>query len=519
MNAPYLLGVDGGTSLVKSVVFDQKGAEVAVARRPTPVSCPRPTHSELDMTAAWEATADTIAEVVAAVGGESIAAVGITGTADGVWPIDEHGDPTRAAILWNDGRAADLLQAWQQIGTFRRIFEVSGNAPFPGFQLVSLRWLHEHEPEVLARTRWLLFHKDWLRFKLTGAIHAEESDVAYAPGDIRTRGYSDELLGLLGVASYHDRLPPVVGSSAIVGAISSDAAARTGLRSGTPVVAGAVDVVASTLGGGACRPGQACSILGTSFLNSLVVAEPSWVPRESGVQSVLPNGTWLRSLVNTSGTMSIDWMRQHLAHAERAQAAEQGADVFVAIEATVSSVPPGSRGVIFLPYLNSAGMISPFAEPSARAVFFGLSAEHGRAEMLRAVYEGTALAMRDCYDAIGAAVDEVILVGGGARSALWCQMFADVTERRILVAIGSEFGAKGAAMLAGVGCGAFASIEQATASMTEAARAYEPNPATAPAYRAAYQLYQHLYSSIRETWRLRQRLLADLEESHADRRA
>jgi sugar (pentulose or hexulose) kinase len=279
------------------------------------------------------------------------------------------------------------------------------------------------------------------------------------------------------------------------------------------VVAGAVDVVASALGGGVYQPGQACSILGTSFLNSLVVAEPSFQPPESGVQAVLPGGTRLRSLVNTSGTLNLDWLVDNLALEERAAAQSSGRNVFDLIEETVRQVPPGARGIVYLPYLNSAGIISPFAEPTARAQFFGISIEHTRADLMRAIYEGTALAMRDCYDAIGQPVEEVTLVGGGARSAFWSQMFADVTGRRILVTTGSEIGARGAAILAGVGTGYYPSLNEAVRQAVHIAQRYQPQPAYAKAYGAVYEIYRQLYLSARDIWRLRRRVLTELPAS------
>lgn len=504
---PYLLGIDSGTSVVKSVVFDLSGAEIAVARRDMPVVSPVTGWSEADMLAVWEATADTIAEVTRAVDSREIAAVGISGTACGFWAVDEAGRPVRNAILWNDGRAADIISEWQANGVYSRIFAMSSNAPFPGYPVSIMRWLQEHEPGVRERTRWLLFHKDWLRYNLTGQFQSEQADVSYFPGDIRARGHSDEMLDLCGIPDWRGRLPPVSASQDVVGQVTRQAAARTGLREGTPVVAGAVDVVASAIGGGVYQPGQACSILGTSFLNSLVTAEASFDPPESGVTACLPGGTWLRSLVNTSGTLSLDWLVDNLAAEERAAAATTGQSVFEHIEKTIQTVPPGSRGIVFLPYLNTAGIVSPFAEPAARAQFFGISMEHTRADLMRSIYEGTALAMRDCYDAIGQPIEEVVLVGGGARSAFWAQMFADATERRILVTAGTEIGARGAAILAGVGAGVFDSLGSAVNATVHIARTYTPQPGPAKTYRALYELYRHLYMTARDAWRLRRRVL------------
>ncbi|MBW4438906.1 MAG: carbohydrate kinase [Pleurocapsa minor GSE-CHR-MK-17-07R] len=495
----YLLGIDSGTSVVKSVVFDLDGKEVAIARRDMPVTNDG-IHSECDMRAAWALTAETIREVLTQVDADQIDAIGLCGTACGFWAIDADGQPVRPAILWNDGRAVKTLETWQADGFHARSFAIGGNALFPGYPLVLLHWLHEHEPDTLARTRWLFFHKDWLRWNLTGDIHTDEADAAYFPGDIHTRAYSLPLLDEAGLSHLADCLPPIAPSHAITGTVTAEASRQTGLRAGTPVVAGAVDVVASLVGGGACRPGQACSVLGTSLLNTLILEAPSLVPTETGVQAWMPDGGWARSLINTSGTLSIDWMVSTLAGEERRIAAETGQNVYSLIEATVSASPLGARGLVFLPYLNTTGINSPFVDPNARGQFFGLSLEHTRADLIRAVYEGVALAMTDCYRAMEQPVEEIILVGGGARSAFWAQMFADATGARITIPSGSEYGARGAALLAGVGAGRFASVEQAVGRMVRPSATYEPNAAHHEAYQVLYGLYSELSRSARPNW-------------------
>lgn len=506
----YLLGIDSGTSMVKSVVFDVQGREIAIARREMPLLHPHPDAVEVEMERVWIAAASTIQEVVAAVGAEQIAAVGISGTACGFWGIDESGAPVRSAILWNDGRAAPVIARWQADGTYRRVFALSGNAPFPGYPLSLLAWLDAHEAQTLARTRWLLFHKDWLRYRLTNTIATDASDISYFPGAIEQGGDVEPLLSLAGLTAYRDCIPPLAPSGSVGGAVTAAAAAQTGLRQGTPVAVGAVDVVSSALGGGVHAVGQACAILGTSFLNSLVVAQPAFVPVESGVQAAMPGGGWLRSVVNTSGTINIDWLVEELAGEERA-AAQDGGSVYAHIEARLREVAPGAGGLVYLPFLNSAGIVSPFAEPNARGMFFGLSQETTRVHLMRAVYEGTALAMRDCFDAIGQPVEEVVLVGGGARSGFWAQMFADATGRRIVVAEGSEFGARGAALLAGIAVGVYASHSAAAATLSIAQR-YTPEASAARAYDLLYPLYRHLVQSSREAWRLRQQIAQQLQE-------
>jgi sugar (pentulose or hexulose) kinase len=494
-----LLGIDCGTSVVKSVIFDAHGSELAVARREMPVTNDGAL-SECDMGAAWALTAETIREAVQGSDARAIRAVGVCGTACGFWAIDGQGAPVGPGILWNDGRAAETIVAWQESGFHARCFDIGGNALFPGYPLVLLHWLRQHQPERLARARWLLFQKDWLRWNLTGDLHTDESDAAYFPGDVHQRAYSPALLAETGLSDLADRLPPIVPSHQVVGYISEAAAAQTGLLAGTPVAAGAVDVVASLLGGGSHRPGQASSVLGTSLLNTLVLDAPSLKPAETGVQAWLPDGGWARSLINTSGTLAIDWMIDALTGDERRIAADTGESIFALIERTAASAPVGAHGLVFLPYLNTTGINSPFVDPNARAQFFGLSLEHTRADLIRAVYEGVALAMLDCYRATGQPLERITLVGGGARSAFWAQMFADTTGAHIQVPSGSEYGARGAALLAGIGAGVFPSLTDAVAHMVQPSATFAPDAQRHAAYQQVYALYSALSRGAPPFW-------------------
>jgi sugar (pentulose or hexulose) kinase len=507
----YLLGIDAGTSVIKSVLFDLRGAEVAVSRRESPVEHPHPNWSEADMEQVWALTLETVREVASEGAGEKVVGIGITGTCCGAWLVDGEGRPVRPAILWNDGRASDILAEWQRSGLMSRIFAISGNAPFPGYTLPVLAWLRRHEPRSLDRARWLLFTKDWIRFKLTGEIANEESDCSYMPFDIAARSFSQELFDIVGIRECGRLLPRMLKGYELGGRVLPEISEITGLPEGTPVVAGLVDVVASTLGAGACRPGQACSIVGTSSLNSLVSSRPLMTPPDVGVQAVMPGGNWLRSLVNTSGTLNIDWMRDVFAAPERARAEQEGTDLFDLIEETIKEVPIGSGGVMYHPYINTAGVVSPFVNAAARAQFFGIGVTTTRADLMRAVYEGVALSMLDAYENMPEQCEEVLLSGGGARSRLWAQMFADATGKRIEVAEGSEFGARGAAMMAGIGAGVYRDVEEA-ASIARVARSHDPDPEAHSQYRELYTLYRDLYRQLGDAWWLRHRIMQDLHD-------
>jgi sugar (pentulose or hexulose) kinase len=306
---------------------------------------------------------------------------------------------------------------------------------------------------------------------------------------------------VLGVRAYRHLVPPLQPSEKVVGVIHGEAARLTGLNAGTPVVAGAGDVPASALGVGAYEPGTACSLLGTNFLNCLVTDRPLFEPRDSGALFCLPGERWLRSAINVSGTTSLDWAIEQFCQPEK-MASASSTGLFAAVEALAAQSPPGASGIIYLPYLSSQGITAPVVEPAARAEFFGLTNEHTRADLVRAVYEGMAYSIRDCYGSIPATIDEIRLSGGAAKSRFFCQMIADSTGKRVVVPAGSEFGAKGAALLAAVGIGWFDSIPAALSVMASTpVQVYAPDPALKPIYDAAYTVYGEIRAALTPVWK------------------
>lgn len=504
----FLLGIDVGTSVVKSVLFDLQGREVVVSRRIPAIIRERQGWSEMSMEALWQDVVATLREVAAsdAVKRGEIAGIGVSGTCCSSWLLNADGQPVRNAILWNDGRAASIIGDWQRDGVIDEVFDIGGNIMFPGYTVAVLRWLQEHEPAALERARWSVYSKDWIRFKLTGRIATEHSDAGYMPYDLRESVYSDELLRACGIESTRRLFPDVLESDDVAGTLLPDVAADIGLKAGIPVVAGLVDVAASTLGAGAYRPGQACTIVGTSFLNNFIYDAPSFDPPGIGVQTRAGGGGWVRSLVNTAGTMNLEWFLNQFCAAERASEP----NVYDWAEATASAIPIGCEGVMYHPYLNTTGVIAPFLNPVARAQFFGVSVEHTRAHLLRAVYEGTALAMLDNYSHIDLDVDEWYIAGGGNRSPFWTQMFADATGRTILVPEGEELGARGVAILAGVASGAYGSVEDAMQQVIHVSREHQPDAAAHEKYLKLYGLYRRLYEHVMDDWWERYRLFEDL---------
>lgn len=499
-----LLGVDAGTSVVKTALFDRAGRELAVTRRRTALLAPEPAWSETSMEETWAMTASAIRDVLAAagVGGERVAAVGLTGTMVGAWLIDEAGRPVRNAILWNDGRTQPLIDRLgaEHPGFMGALFRTSGSVMQQGCTLPLLRWLAEHEPDALDRAAAVLCCKDWVCYRLTGTIQLDPTEASVLPGDTRGRSYSEELIDLFGLRAYRRLFPPVRPSASVAGTVTEDASLATGLRPGTPVIVGAGDVPASAIGLGAVEPGVACTLLGTNILNCLVTAAPLFEPADVGLLFCLPEERWLRAMVNVSGTTSLDWFSDQFCAAERA-AASSPADLFARLEALAETSAIGARGVLYLPYLSALGITTPFSEPAARAQFFGLTDQHTRGDLLRALYEGVSLSIRDGYAVLPQPVDEIRLSGGGAKSEFWSQMIADCTGRRVVVPAGSEFGARGAILLAAVGIGWHASIGEAVAGTATSARVYEPRAAATAVYNRQYEIYRMLQRDLVPAWR------------------
>ncbi len=509
---PYLLGIDVGTSVVKSVVFDRAGNEIAVSRRMSNIIKPYSGWSEVSMEALWQDVAHTIKEVTAskALRNGEIVGIGVSGVAAGSWLLDAKGKPIRNAILWNDGRAADIIGEWQSSGVIDELFRISGNIVFPGYTVAVLRWLQENEPETLKNAHRTIFCKDWIRYRLTGKVASEHSDVGYTPYDIRKSVYSEEIFELCGIESLRHIFPEVMQPGDVAGELLSDVAGEVGLPAGIPVVAGMVDVVATTLGAGAYKPGQACSIMGTSNLNNFVLEQPSFEPFGVGVQTRTAGKVSVRSMANTSGTINLDWFLNQFCTCEKETETAAGRNIYQWAEQVAAEVPLGSGGVIYHPYLNTAGVIAPFLNPTARAQFFGISMEHTRAHLLRAVYEGAALAMLDCSAQMPSEIQQWYISGGGKRSAFWCQMFSDCIGHTILVPSGEELGARGVAILAGIACGVYWDLDDAMGQVIRIERQHEPNPEATEKYQQIYNLYKKIYGHVMDDWWERHRLLSKL---------
>jgi sugar (pentulose or hexulose) kinase len=503
MTAAFIMGIDVGTSVIKSVIFDMAGHERWTASAKSEVLTPAAGWAEQDMEAVWQTTKRTVKQAMShsRLKGTDISAVGITGQGDGTWLIGKDGQPARHAIIWLDGRSGQLISRWLAEGLSQRIFAITGTVPNTASQSGQLCWLAAHEPETLAGCRAVVHAKDWIFFRMTGRVSSDESDVSHTFFDIRQRSYSDQAFAILGLEAWRHLLPLTHAAYDNKAPLQCSVAVELGLEPGTPVVAGPFDVAATALGVGALEAGDACSIIGTAGIHQMVLDRPATDPPDIGYTiCYAPRDRWLRLFPAMTGTLSLDWYIEHFCHTDMLAARQGGQDVYSSLEEKIRVIPVGSAGVIYHPFINPGGERAPFVKPTARAQFFGLSTIHTRYHLLRAVYEGVALAMRDCYAHMPTEVSAVRLAGGGARSAFWVQMLADVTGKTMRVFEGVECGARGAAMNAAVAVGLFADYRQAITVMVRPAGEYLPDGGRTARYAEIYRVYQRLYHGMWDAW-------------------
>jgi len=485
---PLYLGIDAGSSVTKAALFDARGRLVGKAARKMPISRPAPRRVEVDPRLAWQTLCGVLRDLWAETGvaPARVAGVGLTGAMVGLWLLDEGGEPVAPGINWEDSRAQPLLETMEAADPdmLATIFASSGSALQQGCTLPLLAWMRDHAPDTLARARHAVSYKDFLRFRLTGEIAADETEASVAPGDTHARAFSPRMLSLFGLEAQASLLGPVRPSEARAGQVTPEAAQATGLVAGTPVAIGAGDVPAGVTGMGGRAPGTVSIILGTTCMLGVATDRPVFTPPGLGLLFPLPGDAWFRAMVNVAGTLAQDWALDLFCPDWPLDPKR-----YARAEALVRDVPVGANGVTFLPYLSESGIIAPTVSAGARGTLLGLTPAHGRAEILRAVHEGIVLAILDLVDLLppSEADAPVLIAGGGARSATWVQMIADALGRTVTVPDGSEFGALGAAMLAATMTDP--DSDSFTAMTPPQARRVVPRAADAPAWRAAHALY------------------------------
>ena len=494
MSKRLFLGIDTSTTGSKALLVDESGAVLGTASSPHTLSTPKPLWSEQDPQEWWEAVSASIRSVLqrADAKAEAVEAVGLTGQMHGLVLLDEAGKVLRPAILWNDQRtAAQCDEIRERIGKLRLI-QITGNDALPGFTAPKILWVAQNEPEVYAKARHVLLPKDYVRYNLTG-VHA--MDKADGAGtilfDLKRRDWSLDVLRALDIDPAW--MPPTFEGPEVTGTVSGVAAAATGLKAGTPVVAGGGDQAAQAVGVGAVEAGIVALTLGTSGVVFASTPEAYIEPqgRLHAFCHAVP-GMWHFMGVMLSAAGSLQWLHDTLAPGMS----------FDDLIGEAEAVPAGCEGLQFLPYLS--GERTPHPDPLARAAWIGLTLRHGRGHMTRAVLEGVAFGLKDCFELIkGAGLGEIRQVrisGGGARSDLWREILASTFEAELVTVNTTEGAAYGAALLAGVSAGAWSSVPEACKAVVKITGETSPDPAWVESYRRAHTIYGGLYPALKTSF-------------------
>jgi xylulokinase len=483
----YWLGIDVGTGGTRALLVDAAGkVRYSHTAAHEDMRMERPLWAEQRPEDWWDAAKRAIAGVLskAQASGNDIRGIGLSGQMHGLVLLDASNQVIRPALIWCDQRSQPQVDAINQRVGRERVVASIANPVLTGFTLPKLLWVRDNEPAHFDRIRKLLLPKDYLRFQLTGEYVSDVSDASgTALFDVVRRQWSSELAEQLGI----DRriLPEVMESAAISGRISAAAARDTGLAEGTPVAAGAGDQAASAVGNGIVESGNVSCTIGTSGVVFAHTPSPKYDPagRVHTFCHAVP-GAWHVMGVTQGAGLSLQWFRNNLAPGMS----------YDELTAEAAKAPAGSQGLYWLPYLM--GERTPHLDPEARGGWMGLIAKHRRADLLRALLEGVSYSLKDGLDIIeemGVTVHSIRVSGGGARSAFWRQMLADVFDKRVVTLENEEGSAYGAALLALVGTGEFSSVSAVCHAVVREVGFVEPGSEQRKIYAAGHRVYRSLY--------------------------
>ena len=505
----YFIGLDNGGTATKAALFDRNGTEIGKAVVATASITPKPGFVERDMEEMWDANCAVISRVLEETGVDpkDVAGLGIAGHGKGLYLWGKDGKPARRGIISTDNRAWAYPKKWAEDGTEAKVFERTAQHILACQPVSLLAWLRDNEPESYHNIQWVFECKDYVRFRLTGEAKAEITDCSGANlMNLYTRAYDSELLKLFGLEEIESALPPLCRATEICGAVSEEAAARCGLRPGTPVIGGMFDINACALAVGVTDPTRICMIAGTWSINEYV--------RESPVTdgSVLMNSLFCLPeyyLIEESSPTSAgnnEWFIRELLPELSREARAAGESIYEVLNRWVGEITPEEFVPVFLPFLMASNV-----HPNAKGSFVGLSLSHTRRHMARSVYEGIAFCHRMHLERLLKSRAEkpqcIRLAGGAARSAVWAQMFADVMQLPVETVEANETGALGCAVAAAVATGEYPDLRSAVEGMTTVSRRFEPDEQRAAVYDRKYALYCKTVDCLDGLWTEMQSLI------------
>ena len=498
------LGIDAGTSGIKAIVMREDGALLGTGSAECRLITPRPGYAEQNPLEWWKACNDAVAEAVFKSGcGKDIAGIGLSGQMQGCMPVDKDMKPIGNCLIWLDQRAVHEAEELGAGTNVEELLDIAAMTCLPSFWAPKLLWLKRNEPDRFERIYKVLFPKDYLRLCMTGEIATDVSDASCTSLlDMKARTWSNRLIERSGLN--RELLPErVLESCEEAGRLLPEVAKRWGVNAGIPVAAGGGDQTVGGIGCRVVREGVISSTIGTSGVVFGCCGAPFTDRQNRAMYSLCHSVPEMYSFlgVTLGAGGSLKWMRDTF-FAEKKQELEKiGGNIYSHMDTLAEKAVPGCEGLVFLPYLN--GESTPHNDPGARGVFMGLSYRHDLPSIVRSVMEGVTFSLRDTIEImrdLGVEVNEVRAMGGGAKSALWRQLQADIFNARVITMNMEEGPAAGAAILAGVAAGHFAGVNEGCDAILKPVSAAEPNQKNAAIYDEYYKTYGSLYPTLKNTF-------------------
>jgi len=502
----YFMGIDVGTGGVRAVVLDETGDILGIGEKEYALITPKPNWVEQNPEDWWDACCFAAKKAAKSSGkGLDIAGIGLSGQQQGSTLLDKSNKVLGNCMIWLDQRASSVADELNTVLPASEIMDINGNFCMPSHWAAKLLWIKRNMPEVFEKINCVLCPKDYLRFMMTGELATDVTDcVATFMFDIKKRCWSDKMIKAVDLP--REILPDRIWESAdVAGHLKADIAKEWGMKPGIPVVAGGGDQSVGAVGSGVVRNDVVAVSIGTSGVVYGCCDEPIMFTERSSISNLCHSVRGMYSYLGCTLAAggSYKWLRDTFFAHQRDDMAARGQDVYEYMNSLAEKIPEGSEGTCFLPYLN--GEITPHIDPDARGVFFGLSYRHGLGAICRSVMEGVAFSQRDSLEIVRehlqAKVTEVRALGGGAKSALWRQIQADIYNASVLTVNLKDGPAAGAAILAGVGSGHYKSEVEACDSIVKTVSVTDPIPKNVEIYNEYYETYKGLYFDLKERFK------------------
>ena len=493
----YFISIDAGTSVIKTVIFNTNFKEVIKHSITNPVITDKFGKSELDMKLFWKLTAQCIKFTIikSKINPKYIIGIGVTGNMVGLWGIDKKYNPVGNAILWNDTRSYKIFK---NKNIFDKLYSLTGSITQYGCTIPILKWMSIYDKNNLNKIKYILTCKDWIRFNLTNEIYNDETEISVFPGDIKNKKLSLKIFKIFKLNSTYMNLFPNIKKPNEIGGYLTDKAAKiTKLKKGTPVIIGCGDVIASTLGSGGIKNNQKISIIGTTCHNIIVKNKSTLPNKNSGLFFSSIDNTWLETSINVAGTTNIDWIIKNFYN--KSNKYFDKIQIIKKFEKSYVNKNFPETSLIFLPYLNYGGSISPFVNFDSKAEIFGLLPHHNRFDILISCYEGIALSIKDCFENKIKKNDILYLSGGASNSLILPQLISNTLHIKVKTLSTSELGALGVSYL----ISSFLNkkeIKHIINKNTKFSKLYSPNKEKSKYLNFKYIKYRKLRESLNKIW-------------------